>query len=127
MNSPTSAIGLTRQGSNAKTNNCLCSPTTHAGSFRCRLHRVPPALQRTKSIDSRSLKDSRSKANMSAAETNNTGNTVEAQYSIRLGKIHSALRDRLAHGIDKTEEGHRYAIYGIPYWLSCSSPERSLN
>lgn len=79
MNSPTSATGITRQGSNAKTNNCLCSPTTHAGSFRCRLHRVPPALQRTKSIDSRSLKDSRSKANMSAAETTNTGNTVEAQ------------------------------------------------
>ncbi|GAV59650.1 hypothetical protein CFOL_v3_03181 [Cephalotus follicularis] len=21
--------------------NCLCSPTTHAGSFRCRHHRVP--------------------------------------------------------------------------------------
>ncbi|KAG5520784.1 hypothetical protein RHGRI_033382 [Rhododendron griersonianum] len=79
MNSPTSATGITRQGSNAKTNNCLCSPTTHAGSFRCRLHRVPQALQRTKSIDSRSLKDSRSKANMSAAETTNTGNTVEAQ------------------------------------------------
>ncbi|KAE9454673.1 hypothetical protein C3L33_13443, partial [Rhododendron williamsianum] len=152
MNSPTSATGITRQGSNAKTNNCLCSPTTHAGSFRCRLHRVPPALQRTKSIDSRSLKDSRSKANMSAAETTNTGNTVEAHFallrynmvlvpevmalpygvetsrlgvmdfhdlccfvsSIRLGKIHSALRDRLAHGIDKTEGGHRYAIYGNP-------------
>ncbi|KAI8526989.1 hypothetical protein RHMOL_Rhmol12G0041800 [Rhododendron molle] len=80
MNSPTSATGLTRQGSNTKTNNCLCSPTTHAGSFRCRLHRVPPTLQRAKSIDSRSLKDSRSKANsMSAAETTNTGNTVEAQ------------------------------------------------
>lgn len=32
--------GLSRQGSIAK-NNCLCSPTTHAGSFRCRLHRTP--------------------------------------------------------------------------------------
>ncbi|MCD7456886.1 hypothetical protein HAX54_033479 [Datura stramonium] len=46
--------GLARQGSMTK-NSCLCSPTTHAGSFRCRLHRVPttnPNLQRTKSIES---------------------------------------------------------------------------
>ncbi|OIV94492.1 hypothetical protein TanjilG_25554 [Lupinus angustifolius] len=40
---------LTRQPSMTK-NNCLCSPTTHAGSFRCRLHRTP-SLQRTKSIE----------------------------------------------------------------------------
>ncbi|KAA8529637.1 hypothetical protein F0562_034263 [Nyssa sinensis] len=71
MTSPTSgpgASGLARQGSIAKSN-CLCSPTTHAGSFRCRLHRAP-SLQRTKSIDSASLKDSQSKAN---------GNTEEVQ------------------------------------------------
>ncbi|ESW25778.1 hypothetical protein PHAVU_003G064700 [Phaseolus vulgaris] len=42
--------GLQRQPSMTKTN-CLCSPTTHAGSFRCRLHRTP-SLQRTKSMDS---------------------------------------------------------------------------
>ncbi|KAJ1399523.1 hypothetical protein SESBI_30286 [Sesbania bispinosa] len=42
--------GLTRQPSMTKTN-CLCSPTTHAGSFRCRLHRTP-SLHRTKSMDS---------------------------------------------------------------------------
>ncbi|KAK2983326.1 hypothetical protein RJ640_016064 [Escallonia rubra] len=46
------ATGLSRQGSMAK-NNCLCSPTTHPGSFRCRLHRTP-SLQRSKSIDSNS-------------------------------------------------------------------------
>ncbi|CAL0331537.1 unnamed protein product [Lupinus luteus] len=40
---------LTRQPSMTK-NNCLCSPTTHAGSFRCRLHRTP-SLHRTKSIE----------------------------------------------------------------------------
>ncbi|KAK9050917.1 hypothetical protein SSX86_027542 [Deinandra increscens subsp. villosa] len=44
------AGGLARQGSVSK-NNCLCSPTTHAGSFRCRLHRSP-SIQRTKSINS---------------------------------------------------------------------------
>ncbi|KAK8522521.1 hypothetical protein V6N12_056229 [Hibiscus sabdariffa] len=49
---PTSASGLTRQPSVSKTN-CLCSPTTHPGSFRCRLHRAP-SLQRTKSTDSQS-------------------------------------------------------------------------
>ncbi|CAN4123325.1 unnamed protein product [Withania somnifera] len=46
--------GLARQGSMTK-NSCLCSPTTHAGSFRCRLHRAPATnqnLQRTKSIES---------------------------------------------------------------------------
>ncbi|GMI70785.1 hypothetical protein HRI_000747800 [Hibiscus trionum] len=48
---PTSASGLGRQPSVSKTN-CLCSPTTHPGSFRCRLHRAP-SLQRTKSIDSK--------------------------------------------------------------------------
>lgn len=35
---------------NAK--NCLCSPTTHAGSFRCRLHR---SLQKQWSIGSNRL------------------------------------------------------------------------
>ncbi|OMP10092.1 hypothetical protein COLO4_04829 [Corchorus olitorius] len=46
-----SGSGLSRQTSITKTN-CLCSPTTHVGSFRCRLHRAP-SLQRTKSIDSK--------------------------------------------------------------------------
>ncbi|OAY32507.1 hypothetical protein MANES_13G023600v8 [Manihot esculenta] len=47
-------------------NNCLCSPTTHAGSFRCRLHRGPN-LRRTKGIDSAlSLRDSASKVNATA-------------------------------------------------------------
>ncbi|KAI3497663.1 hypothetical protein L1887_33121 [Cichorium endivia] len=50
VTSPSSG-GLARQGSIAK-NNCLCSPTTHAGSFRCRLHRSPSGIQRTKSINS---------------------------------------------------------------------------
>ncbi|PIA26391.1 hypothetical protein AQUCO_09400032v1 [Aquilegia coerulea] len=40
---------LVRQTSGVKTN-CLCSPTTHTGSFRCRLHRSP-SLSRTKSTD----------------------------------------------------------------------------
>ncbi|CAA0818271.1 Unknown protein [Striga hermonthica] len=39
---------LSRQGSVSK-HNCLCSPTTHAGSFRCRLHRGP-GLQRSSSM-----------------------------------------------------------------------------
>ncbi|KAL5718114.1 Estrogen receptor [Ranunculus cassubicifolius] len=44
---------LMRQNSNAMKMNCLCSPTTHAGSFRCRLHRSP-SLQRTKSMSAAS-------------------------------------------------------------------------
>ncbi|KAK4437468.1 hypothetical protein Salat_0080700 [Sesamum alatum] len=28
-------------------NNCLCSPTTHAGSFRCRYHRSSYGLRRS--------------------------------------------------------------------------------
>ncbi|XP_073131236.1 uncharacterized protein [Henckelia pumila] len=62
--SPTSKMvnagGISRQGSITKYN-CLCAPTTHAGSFRCRLHRSP-SLQRTKSIDSPACQDSQSKA-----------------------------------------------------------------
>ncbi|KAG5240793.1 Tubulin glycylase [Salix suchowensis] len=34
-----STSGLQRQSSATKSN-CLCSPTSHAGSFRCRLHRA---------------------------------------------------------------------------------------
>lgn len=50
VTSPTLSGGLVRQCSVTKmSNGCLCSPTTHAGSFRCRLHRAP-SLQRTKSI-----------------------------------------------------------------------------
>ncbi|AAF16570.1 hypothetical protein AtNW77_Chr1g0068721 [Arabidopsis thaliana] len=48
--------GLSRQTSMTKTN-CLCSPTTHPGSFRCRIHRSL-SLQRTKSIEAASLLDS---------------------------------------------------------------------
>lgn len=65
------ASGLSRQTSMTKTN-CLCSPTTHPGSFRCRLHRAP-SLQRTKSIESQSatatatLRDSTSKPNSATA------------------------------------------------------------
>ncbi|KAJ4961050.1 hypothetical protein NE237_020960 [Protea cynaroides] len=59
---------LVRQTS-GKTN-CLCSPTTHAGSFRCRLHRSS-SLQRTKSAETATFHDSSSKAT--------TGSTVQAQ------------------------------------------------
>lgn len=59
--SPTSSGGsLNRQGSIIK-QNCLCSPTTHAGSFRCRLHRSP-SLQRSKSIDSQPCQHEQTKA-----------------------------------------------------------------
>lgn len=37
---PAGGTGLARQGSITKNSNCLCSPTNHAGSFRCRLHRA---------------------------------------------------------------------------------------
>ncbi|XP_022727033.1 uncharacterized protein LOC111282975 [Durio zibethinus] len=62
------ASGLSRQPSVTKTS-CLCSPTTHAGSFRCRLHRAP-SLQRSKSIDSQSasLRHSTSKPNSATTE-----------------------------------------------------------
>lgn len=62
--SPTS--GHIRRQNSAKSN-CLCSPTTHAGSFRCRLHRGP-SVQRTKSMDSASLQYSTSKADTSNVE-----------------------------------------------------------
>ncbi|KAI4328157.1 hypothetical protein L6164_020537 [Bauhinia variegata] len=58
-NAAQGSSGLARQTSLNK-NNCLCSPTTHAGSFRCRLHRTP-SLQRTKSIESASLRDQANK------------------------------------------------------------------
>ncbi|CAO2829296.1 unnamed protein product [Amaranthus hypochondriacus] len=52
MNNNSSPRELRRQASNgsSKVSSCLCSPTTHVGSFRCRLHRSP-SLQRTKSVD----------------------------------------------------------------------------
>ncbi|KAF8390501.1 hypothetical protein HHK36_025028 [Tetracentron sinense] len=63
------AAPLTRQSSAAKTH-CLCSPTTHAGSFRCRLHRSP-TLHRSKSMDSATAPV------LPPKDTN--GNRVEAQ------------------------------------------------
>ncbi|KAG6764709.1 hypothetical protein POTOM_032192 [Populus tomentosa] len=71
-----STSGPQRQSSATKSN-CLCSPTSHAGSFRCRLHRAP-SLQRTKSIDSASLRDSETKINTTADGASNL-NTIEAQ------------------------------------------------
>ncbi|KDP32607.1 hypothetical protein JCGZ_13157 [Jatropha curcas] len=44
---------LHRALSNTKTSkNCLCSPTTHAGSFRCRIHRNPAGMVRGYSVGS---------------------------------------------------------------------------
>ncbi|KAG5236199.1 Phototropic-responsive NPH3 family protein [Salix suchowensis] len=64
--------GLQRQPSAAKSS-CLCSPTSHAGSFRCRLHRAP-SLQRTRSIDSASLRDAENNINTTADDTSNARN-----------------------------------------------------
>ncbi|KAI9386590.1 hypothetical protein POPTR_010G046700v4 [Populus trichocarpa] len=64
--------GFQRQ-TGASKSNCLCSPTSHAGSFRCRLHRSP-SLQRTKSIDSASLRDSETNINTTADDTSNAHN-----------------------------------------------------
>ncbi|KAL9316771.1 hypothetical protein ACSQ67_017772 [Phaseolus vulgaris] len=36
--SPTSARALLKKSSSER-RNCLCSPTTHVGSFKCRHHR----------------------------------------------------------------------------------------
>ncbi|KAF3516423.1 uncharacterized protein LOC106404554 isoform X3 [Brassica napus] len=59
--------GLTRQTSITKTN-CLCSPTTHPGSFRCRMHRSL-SLQRTKSIEAAALQDAPAKPSDSLRAT----------------------------------------------------------
>ncbi|CAA0836948.1 serine-rich protein-related [Striga hermonthica] len=40
---PSSPLSLRKTAS--VRNSCLCSPTTHAGSFRCRLHRAHPGLR----------------------------------------------------------------------------------
>ncbi|GMH31112.1 hypothetical protein Nepgr_032955 [Nepenthes gracilis] len=65
--------GLTRQPSITK-GNCLCSPTSHAGSFRCRLHRAS-SLQRTRIIDSATQVD----APPAKAPTPTNENIVHAQ------------------------------------------------
>ncbi|XP_078432209.1 uncharacterized protein LOC144703811 [Wolffia australiana] len=43
---------LTKQASQRTMVNCLCSPTTHAGSFRCRLHRTASFKRRAGSVGS---------------------------------------------------------------------------
>ncbi|XP_051148981.1 uncharacterized protein LOC127263797 [Andrographis paniculata] len=70
--------GLTRQGSISKHNSCLCSPTTHLGSFRCRLHRSP-TLQRSKSLDSPTCQDSQGKGAPPAADVPAQNKAVNAQ------------------------------------------------
>ncbi|EOA14866.1 hypothetical protein CARUB_v10028192mg [Capsella rubella] len=44
--------GSSSSGKPAARQNCLCSPTTHAGSFRCRHHRVDDSLTRVGSVGS---------------------------------------------------------------------------
>lgn len=67
---------LARKGSLTKST-CLCSPTTHAGSFRCRLHRSP-TLRRAKSIDSSAYHDTKTKPN-TAMYASMQSNVVDAQ------------------------------------------------
>lgn len=57
--------GLPRQTSITK-NNCICSPTTHPGSFRCKLHRTP-SLHRTKSVETNILQNLMSKPDDSSS------------------------------------------------------------
>ncbi|KAJ8773603.1 hypothetical protein K2173_005849 [Erythroxylum novogranatense] len=68
---------LTRQPSATK-NTCLCSPTNHVGSFRCRLHRAPN-LQRTKSIDSGVLQDSSVKDDKATTDGDAIANSKTAE------------------------------------------------
>ncbi|GAU13507.1 hypothetical protein TSUD_128040 [Trifolium subterraneum] len=49
--SPTSHKAESRKTSGGRSN-CLCSPTTHVGSFRCRLHRASAGLHRGGSVGS---------------------------------------------------------------------------
>ncbi|XAR55234.1 hypothetical protein NMG60_11035252 [Bertholletia excelsa] len=48
---PTSPTALTKAPS--LKHNCLCSPTNHAGSFRCRYHRNPGLTRASGSIGSK--------------------------------------------------------------------------
>ncbi|KAG7598363.1 hypothetical protein ISN44_As06g026330 [Arabidopsis suecica] len=57
--------GLSRQTSITK-NSCICSRTTHPGSFRCKLHRTP-SLQRTKSVETNILQNLVSKPDDSSS------------------------------------------------------------
>ncbi|MCO5594027.1 hypothetical protein L7F22_048046 [Adiantum nelumboides] len=41
---PPSGLKCDLDDAEGKRQRCLCAPTTHAGSFRCRLHRKPPPL-----------------------------------------------------------------------------------
>ncbi|KAJ6911496.1 hypothetical protein NC652_021950 [Populus alba x Populus x berolinensis] len=87
--------GLQRQSSATKSN-CLCSPTSHAGSFRCRLHRAP-SLQRTKSIDSASLRDSETKINTTADGVSSL-DTIEAQLPISTSLLRLSSRSGKEEG-----------------------------
>ncbi|OVA08283.1 hypothetical protein BVC80_1297g38 [Macleaya cordata] len=50
--SPATHRSMQKQSSNSAKANCLCSPTTHAGSFRCRHHRTSPLTRSGGSIGS---------------------------------------------------------------------------
>ncbi|PIN20351.1 hypothetical protein CDL12_06942 [Handroanthus impetiginosus] len=49
---PTSPVSL-RKSSSGRRHNCLCSPTTHAGSFRCRYHRTSGLTHSSMSVGSK--------------------------------------------------------------------------
>ncbi|KAK7301890.1 hypothetical protein RJT34_12767 [Clitoria ternatea] len=59
--SPTSQ-GAPRKTPNGRVN-CLCSPTTHVGSFRCRHHRASGGIRRGGSVGS-NLSELASKASV---------------------------------------------------------------
>ncbi|KAH7860505.1 hypothetical protein Vadar_014200 [Vaccinium darrowii] len=59
LSSPPPSPKMALQRSSSVKLNCLCSPTTHAGSFRCRYHRNS-SLTRSSSIGSK-LSEVRSK------------------------------------------------------------------
>ncbi|KMT12998.1 hypothetical protein BVRB_4g090740 [Beta vulgaris subsp. vulgaris] len=72
--SPTSPL---KKSSSTRTN-CLCSPTTHVGSFRCRLHRhgTKPGFRRGHSVGS----DLSDLANKFSSKSNSSSSSLQIMH-----------------------------------------------
>lgn len=99
--------GLSRQTSITKTN-CICSPTTHPGSFRCKLHRTP-SLHRTKSVETNILQNL-----MTKPDDSSTGDEAAKQSQLWVSICVYALEH---YANDQTRQ---YSFYSLFVSKSCS-------
>lgn len=91
ITSPKSVDGASVTPNNRGSNKCLCSPTTHQGSFRCRFHRSKSSTWIMKRSNSMPVTRSISNINANTDTDHRICNTNDNIVSIDITSANNTL------------------------------------